>query len=345
MGLSLIMRKILDVINQSERELTPREIADITEINHSTVKNYVRKLLGKGKIIQSRYGFYSKLPTHGMGKADKKVHNFLVVAENLPWLDFSDDVKEEWGSVTIRVQFGLKRKKITGWISCDPGMVKDTFIFALKRVDDIVKLRTGHELAHIEVKTLEVGRDLKKFRIDPAKSCFTWKGLFGVVERIYQKEDTVRVERKFTKKMNIDEAISLFDLPRDNIQQGLYIVSKKVDALVDAQRYQNSKITEGSKRLDGLEKSVREPPSWIEPLLSSISDVQSELNVLNKGQMVTDQKISRLLDANIIQTANVNRLTETLEKLISVLTKPQRKRKAKKKPKPKPLWKRLLRMK
>jgi len=342
--------KIIEIINNSETELTPREIAEKTGFNHSTVRKYLRELLERGKIIQPYHGTYASAITHGMGSSSSpfRAHNLILTVEHASWLSFSDDITQQYGDVKFRVQFGLKRHKITLRLSCDSGMDKNTFCFALKRFHDLVKERTGHELETDKVffKTFEEHRDQQGVRIDPVKGCYTWTDLFGVIDRIYQKrEDVVRTEKKISGPMSLEDFIKSFSAGpygTGNIQQGLYILGKKVDALVDAQKYQNLKITEGSQRLDALEKATTETPSWIKPVLSSISDVQNQLDVLNKGQMVTDQKISRLLDANIIMTANVNKLVEAITKLT---TKPKRKAKKKPQPKPKPLWKKVLHIK
>ena len=327
--------KILDTINQSEIELTPKEIALRTGLNRSTVKNYVRKLLEDGKILQPYYRTYASIITHGMMK---RVHNFILTCK-APWLDFSDDVVKFFGDVKVRVQFGLQRHKITGRISCDVGMDKNTLIFALNWVHDLVKQRTGHGLVNPDVKTLEVNRDLKGLRIDPGKSCFTWKGLFGVIERIYQKEkDTVRVERKFTRKMNIGEATSLLEGPRDNVQEGLYLLSKKVDALVDAQKYQNLKITEGTQRLDVLENIFSKTvPSNLQKITTSFDE--STRRIASSFERSMSEHLAIIKDfrntMEIFREESIQR-TEEIKKLLK-----RRKRKRKKKSKPPSLFKRI----
>ncbi|GAI43449.1 unnamed protein product [marine sediment metagenome] len=99
--------RILEYINSSEIELFPRQISTRLNINHSTTKNYLRRLLEEGKIIQPYKGTYASKITYGMMIAPIRCHN-LILQVNAPWLGFSDDLTEWTGDVKVRVQFGLQ---------------------------------------------------------------------------------------------------------------------------------------------------------------------------------------------------------------------------------------------
>ena len=159
-SLGLVSKKarILQCINNAAEEITPLEIHEKTMINHSTVKNYCRRLLAEERINQSRHGSYEKLPTHGVGFDPLTTHN-IVLSVMAPWLDFSDEVVEWTGSVKLRVQFGIKRKKITGSISCDEGMDKNATMFALHRFFDVIECIYQKDEGVVRAE-LKINRDL-----------------------------------------------------------------------------------------------------------------------------------------------------------------------------------------
>ena len=106
------------------------------------------------------------------------------------------------------------------------------------------------------LKTFEVNRDFQGTRIDGAK-CYTRMGLFGVIERIYQKDEfTVRAEQKVSNKMSVDEFTSLIrgGVTSYNMTQGLFMLVKKIDELVDAQKFANGRLIDMKRRIDDLEK-------------------------------------------------------------------------------------------
>lgn len=242
-GLSAIKR-VLKVVLDSEIELSPLEISRKAHVNHSTTRNYLRKLLDRNKIVQPYKGAYCSKTTHGMIFVPLRFHNIVVTA-GACWLGFSDDVVEWVGGVKVRVQFGLQRRKVTGRISCDVGMDKHAVLFALNRFFDIVKRRSGHDLDVVTVKTMESNRDFQGVRIDGSIKCLTKKGLFGVIERIYQKEESVvRVEQKTVKPMRLEEFEALLHggVPHYNIEQGQFVLVQEIRRLVEAQKFVNEQV-------------------------------------------------------------------------------------------------------
>jgi len=238
------IKRILKLILESEIELTPLQISQNTKINRSTTRNYLRKLLTQGKIVQPYKSAYCSKITHGMIFVPLRFHN-LVLTSSVSWLGFSDDVVEWVGGVKVRVQFGLQRRKVTGRISCDVGMDKHATLFALQRFFDIVKERSGHDLDVVTVKTMESNRDFQGVRIDGAIHCLTRKGLFGVIERIYQKEESVvRVEQKTVKPMRLEEFEALLHggVPHYNIEQGQFTLVQEIRRLTEAQKFINEQV-------------------------------------------------------------------------------------------------------
>lgn len=234
--------KIVELVNSSEIELTPIQIANKLDINHSTVKNYLRRLLKEGRIIQPYPGAYASKITYGMMIAPLRCHNLIVQVE-APWLGFSDDVTEFTGSVKVRVQFGVQRRRVTGRISCDAGMDRNSVFFALHRFYDIFEERTGHSVENVTVKTFELNRDVGGVRLDLVK-CYTRKAFDDVLERVYQKGDVVRGEYKISRDMRVDEFQSLImgGLSSYQSTQTSYLIIEEVKKMTEAIKFQNEKI-------------------------------------------------------------------------------------------------------
>lgn len=243
-------KKVLKCIEETERELTPKEIAEKTHVNHSSVRIYCRRLLQRGKIAQPWPGAYCSIPIHGMVIAPLRTHNLLFTADT-PWLNVSDDVVEYTGAVKVRIQYGLKRKKITVRISCDQGMDRHAVNFAVNRALKLIEKKVGRSLDNLVLKTFEVNRDFEGVRLDGAQ-CLTKKGLFDVIERVYQKGDAVRAEWKVSDRLTLDEFVGLLrgGTTQYNLVQGLFMLVKKLDALVDVVKFQNREILELKKRLE-----------------------------------------------------------------------------------------------
>ena len=198
---------ILKTVENSDVELFPKQIASETGLNRCTVRQYLRILLTEGKLIQPYKGTYASKITYGMMLAPVRVHNVILVVD-ASWLNFSGDTSELVGSVKVRVQYGYQRRKITIRLTCDRGMVLDTFLFALHRAYDIIELRTGRSVVNVVVKTFELNRDVAGVRLDTVK-CFTRLGFEGFLERVYQKGDFVRSEVKVSREMEVSQLESL----------------------------------------------------------------------------------------------------------------------------------------
>jgi len=233
---------ILQTVNDSETELFPKQIADLTGFNHSTVKNYCRTLLAEGKIIQPYRGTYASKITYGMMIAPVRVHNVILTVD-YPDLEVSKDVSEVIGGVKVRVQFGLQRKKITIRLSCSRGMGRDAFLLALYRAYDVIEDFTEYFPLNVVLKTFELNRDIAGVRIDGVKS-FTRSGFEGFVERIYQRDGSVRSEVKVSGSMEIRqlEALLMGGVPTSNVVQTQFMLIQEVKKLTQAVIQQQSEI-------------------------------------------------------------------------------------------------------
>ena len=184
-----------------------------------------------------------------------KSHNILFTIEKQKWIKKHEKIEEHVGEATLWVCFGVQNKKITCQVACDVGLSLDACLFAIKRLLDLVESRKGSMVDVVTLKTFEVNRDFQGVRIDGCK-CYTRMGLFGVIERIYQKDEfTVRAEQKISKEMTVDEFTSLIHggVTSYNMTQGLFMLVKKIDALVEAQKFTNAQLIDLKRRVDDTE--------------------------------------------------------------------------------------------
>ena len=208
----------------------------------------------QSQILQPFKGYYCNKITHTLGSVPLRSHNILFTIEKQKWIQKSEKITETIGAAVLMVSFGIKRKKVTCQISCDKGLSLDACLFGVKRLLDIVESRQGSPVDQLTLRTFEVNRDFQGTRIDGAK-CYTRTGLFGVIERIYQKdESTVRIEQKISRKMKVDEFTALLrgGVQSYNLTQALFVMVKKFDALVEALKYNNQKLFDVETKIDRL---------------------------------------------------------------------------------------------
>jgi len=239
--------------------VSPATVAQKTRLNRNTVKNYCLKLAGSGEIVRLFKGAYCSqdvASTHTLQIPPLRTQN-VVITSVVPWCNFHDEITEVYGGVEVFVGFGVFRHKVTFRLSCAEGMDLNTVHFALSRCFDIVKERANRTLDRVTVKTFEVNRDFHGVRLDGCQ-CYTKKGLFDMVEKVYQKdESTVRVEHKVTRDMQPDQFLKILHggITQFEAVQGIYFVGKKIDGLIDAMKYWNAQLLTLNKRLDKLEGS------------------------------------------------------------------------------------------
>jgi hypothetical protein len=258
-------KRIISVITESELELTPLGIAqklhvkypDFT-VNHGSIRKFCRRLLEQNKLVQPYPGAYCNKITYGMRFVPLTVHN-ISLRVNLNE-DLESWVCDEFvGDVKVHVCFGKERRKVSGYISNDFGMGKDACLFAIHRWFDLAEKHLGHCLPEpLEVTTFEQNRDFNGLRIDGVQ-CVTKKGLDGMIERVYQKEEgLVRAEHKVTKSMSFTEFESLLQggVPGYNQTQAQFALMQQVGRLTDALKFTNSRLLEIEKQNHALMKWI-----------------------------------------------------------------------------------------
>jgi hypothetical protein len=259
-----IEAKAYHIIDASEVELTPAEITRkihddgsenwnpkmIRPGQYTTVRVVCARLLQKGLVIQPYPGAYCNKITYGVRFVPLAVHNIRLhsnLCQNVKhW-----EIDEVVGGVKIKVCFGKERRKVSGFISCDiGGMSHDACLLAVNRWFDIVEKHLGWALTDLVLTTFELNKDSAGVRIDGVQ-CITKKDLYGMIERTYQKEESlVRKEWKVSKPMSInkfEEALHKGLASMDSAQT-VSDLKKEVRVVGEALKFNNSRML-GLERL------------------------------------------------------------------------------------------------
>jgi hypothetical protein len=259
-----VENRVFHIIDASEIELRPAEIArklhapkKPTRGQYTTVRCSIRKLLDKGLILQPYVGAYCNKITHGVRFVPLAVHNISL--RSFVCQDVKSWEKDEFvGGVKIHVCFGSERHKISGYIACDAGgMSHDACLLALNRWFDIVQDHLGFQLNDLQILTFECNKDYHGVRIDGVQ-CVTKTDLYGMVERVYQKEENlVRKEQKTVVAMSVnkfEEAISKGFNDSANSQAN-FEIKREVKGNSDALKFTNSRLLGMERLLEGLYKN------------------------------------------------------------------------------------------
>ncbi len=244
-----VEERVLKLIDESEIELAPYEIAGKVHAKRSTVRVILRKLLDRALVLQPYPGAYCNKITYGMRFVPLSVHNIslrsFVCEDILHW-----QASEVVGGVKIHVCFGSERRKISGFIACDvAGMSHDACLLALNRWFDLAEARLGRGLVDLELLTFEANKDYAGVRIDGVQ-CITKQGLFGMVERLYQKEENlVRKEWKVSQPMSVNafEAAIKKGVADHDRAQASFELKEEVKRVSEAMKFANSRLFELEK--------------------------------------------------------------------------------------------------
>ena len=242
-----VEERILKLIDESEIELAPYEIARKVHAKRSTVRVILRKLLDRGLILQPYPGAYCNKITYGMRFVPLCVHNVSLrffAGTISHWVQ--DEVV---GGVKIHVCFGQERRKVSGYIACDAGMSHDACLLALNRWFDLVEGRLGRPVVDLELLTFECNKDYYGVRIDGVQ-CVTKKDLYCMVERVYQKEENlVRKEWKVSEPMSVNAfevALKKGINDHDRVQAS-FELKEEVKRVSEAVKFANSRLYELEK--------------------------------------------------------------------------------------------------
>jgi len=236
-----VKERIIDELKKASDPLTPKQISVRTRINHNTVKVYVRHLLVEKLISQPYPGAYSCKTQPRCEEPLPRVQN-LVLSASAPWLSSPiEEIEEQIGDIGLRVVFGLKRRKITCYISRDRGMDCSEVAMAVELFRLHVALCTTHTLASegIEVHSCEFLQDYEQLRLDGVK-CVTVKSFLGVLERVYNREHGIRSEVK-VQPQDVTSIMTLLKggVSTYNILQGQFMMVQEIKHLTDAVKGSN----------------------------------------------------------------------------------------------------------
>lgn len=235
--------KILKVVDECEEEITPIAIARRFKGNPSSVRVFLRRLLEQGRVLQPYPGAYCNERIHGVRFLPLRVHNLCFTVEGA-------GVVEHWewgesvGVVGLKVVFGTERDKVSCFVSCDVGMDRNTCLFALEKCIGVIETKLGHVVEDVVVRTFEANKDYSGARLDGVH-CLTVKGLFDVVERVYQKEaNLVRHELKVSRPTGLEAFIGLLQggVTQYNANQATFILTQKVNELIEAVKSNNGQV-------------------------------------------------------------------------------------------------------
>lgn len=245
----------MKLLDASEIELSPLQIAQKLHANHSSVRVYLPQLVAQNRIITPYKGAYCSKITHGVRFGGLRVHNIVAVGD--ADVDAHFEVVEVVGTVKVRVVFGVERKKVSIFISCDAGMDKNGCLLALDKGFGIVRARLGKDLEQVYLKTFELNRDYLGVRVD-RPTCITRVGLYDMVERTYQKEEGVRHEWKINKEMPLEEFEALLQggVTSYNIMQANFALVQEMKKIAEAQKMQNSQLLEQNRLLEAIIKRI-----------------------------------------------------------------------------------------
>jgi hypothetical protein len=283
-----VENRVFHVIDASEIELRPVEVARKIHAPHkptkgqcTTVRGIIRKLLDKELIIQPYPGAYCNKITYGVRFVPLSVHNIslrsFVCQDVKHW-----EIDEFVGGVKLHVCFGSERRKISGYLACDVGgMSHDACLLALNRWFDLVNDHLGFQLNDLEILTFECNKDYHGIRLDGVQ-CITKIDLYGMVERVYQKEEAlVRKERKITKPMSVnrfEQAISKGFADTERSQHS-FELREEVKRNTDALKFTNSRLLQ----LERLNEAMFGALTKLNDVLGKLGDLGSPVP-LGKGQ-------------------------------------------------------------
>ncbi len=301
-----IENRVFHIIDASEIELRPAEIArklhapkKPTRGQYTTVRCAIRKLLDKGLILQPYLGAYCNKITYGVRFVPLAVHNISL--RSFVCQDVKSWEKDEFiGGVKIHVCFGQERRKVSGYIACDVGgMSHDACLLALNRWFDIVQDHLAFQLNDLQILTFELNKDYHGLRIDGVQ-CVTRTDLYGMIERVYQKEENlVRKEQKTVTPMSVnkfEEAISKGFNEHSNAQAN-FELKQEVKGNSEALKFTNSRLMGLERLIEGMYKN-------------KVSD-------LDKTKYIENEVSALRSDVNML-TVNLGRLTDVLHQVFNL---------------------------
>ena len=236
-------------------------------------------------VLQPYPGSYCNKITYGVRFVPLCVHNISL--RSFVCQDVKSWEKDEFvGGVKIHVCFGSERRKISGYIACDVGgMSHDACLLALHRWFDVVQDHLGWQLNDLEILTFECNKDYHGVRIDGVQ-CVTKTDLFGMVERVYQKEEAlVRKEHKVTRPMSVtkfEEAISKGFIDSEKAQLS-FELREEIKRVGEALKFNNSRLLQVERLQEAIYTVLSKSPAGkVENLEAAVEKIAFNVNKLTE---------------------------------------------------------------
>lgn len=237
---SQLQRRILEVLQNADHPLWPKEISRQAQVHYGTTRVYLRQLLQQGRVKQTEPRLYVMNPMYGVGEAPPLIQNVILRVRSRGSVVVPSFV-EQFGDVTLKVSYGMKRGKITCALSCPRGMDLSSFAMAVAYVKHLAGAWEGVDPTddEIEVVSCEFLNDYQGMRLEGVQ-CITLKTLLGALERIYNKGAGLRSEVK-VKPQSLEAIYTLLKggVTAYNVIQGIFAVDKRIEDLTVAIKHQN----------------------------------------------------------------------------------------------------------
>ena len=242
--LTLPQQKILKLIDSSELPLTPLEIAQKTEINHNSVKVYLRNLKKRNLVVQPYRGEYTStknlVTSDGCigGKVTEfpRVHNIRLRVVGVG----CGGLVGEWDYGVAKVSAVIGNNGVANvFIACSgDGLDYSAFKLVIACVQ---KELSVPKTAPITVTGYELNIDYAGIYLDGVKA-LTLRAFDGSFERLYQKHKNILRSEVRAVGPTTPEAVYMLlkgGVNSYNIMQGLAMMINEVRQEREAQKFTN----------------------------------------------------------------------------------------------------------
>ena len=233
-------REILRFLRKVDHPVTPLEISQKIEIKSNIVRARLCDLVKNGKVKRVFRGHYTCAPGYGVGRPPFKVQNLQIQGKSRIREEHKGEPAKGYmecidcGDLSIKIQFGYKRQRITYYVGASRGL--DLYGYRLAHTLVIERLaRMGYEAHDWVVIRCELLFDYEDVLLEGVKSV-TWSDLEGNLEKYYNKPEGMRREVRATKPTSVRdlEALIMGGIAANTVLQSLHVLSTDISGLTDA---------------------------------------------------------------------------------------------------------------
>jgi len=233
-------QEILRFLRKVDHPVAPSVISQNTGIAANIVRARLSELRKSGEVVRPFRGHYTCNSGYGVGRPPPKVQNLQIQGKtSIREEHKGEPSKGHWeridcGDLSIRIQFGYKRKKITYYIGASRGL--DLYGYRLAHTLVVERLASmGYEAHDWVVIRCELLFDYESVLLEGVKSV-TWSDLEGNLEKYYNKPEGMRREVRATKPTSVRdlEALIMGGITANTVLQGLHVLSTDISGLTDA---------------------------------------------------------------------------------------------------------------